>query len=237
MIGAKLFLVTRALTQILDVVLPTSCIFCESLGSHQCSSCEERYQPKPQWVERQNLVGLCATELTRGASTLLRAVKDQGRTALIYKMVQDVRHALDLPAANPMQKRLLDALRQADTLLVPIPTSASASLKRGFDVVGTLNRKISGQLGLQTHRGLRLVRQPEDQRRLGVQDRFANLHESMSYRSAGSIVRTVVLIDDVVTTGATLLEAARAVSAAGDIVAGFITFAQTRRLLDAKTKK
>jgi predicted amidophosphoribosyltransferase len=96
---------------------------------------------------------------------------------------------------------------------------------------------MSGQLGLQTHRGLRLVRQPKDQRRLGVQDRFSNLQEAMGYRSVDSISRTVVLVDDVVTTGATLLEAARAVHATGDIVAGFITFAQTRRVLDAKNLK
>ncbi len=235
--GDKLSLVTRALTQILDVVLPTSCIFCESLGSHQCAACEQRYQPTPQWVERQNLVGLCATDLTSGASILLRAAKDQGRTALIARMAHDVSHALDLAAANEEQERLLDALRQRDTHLVPIPISAEASLIRGFDVVSSLTRKMSGQLGLQTHRGLRLVRQPKDQRRLGVQDRFSNLQEAMGYRSVDSISRTVVLVDDVVTTGATLLEAARAVNATGDIVAGFITFAQTRRVLDAKNLK
>lgn len=81
------------------------------------------------------------------------------------------------------------------------------------------------------------MRQPEDQRRLGEQARFTNLHEAMSYRSASSVGSEVVLIDDVVTTGATLLEAARAVTSAGDVVVGFMTFAQTHREQDAKSEK
>jgi orotate phosphoribosyltransferase len=44
--------------------------------------------------------------------------------------------------------------------------------------------------------------------------------------------RRVILVDDVVTTGATLLEAARAVTSAGGEVVGFLTFSETLLKID-----
>jgi predicted amidophosphoribosyltransferase len=47
----------------------------------------------------------------------------------------------------------------------------------------------------------------------------------------------IILVDDVLTTGATLLEADRAIREAGGDVAGFCVFAETRLLQDAKNEK
>jgi predicted amidophosphoribosyltransferase len=44
--------------------------------------------------------------------------------------------------------------------------------------------------------------------------------------------KRIILVDDVVTTGATLLEAARAVASAGGVVVGFLTFAETLLKID-----
>jgi predicted amidophosphoribosyltransferase len=59
----------------------------------------------------------------------------------------------------------------------------------------------------------------------------------MRYRSAVASSVPVLLLDDVVTTGATLLEARRAIEAAGIPVVGFATFAETPSLRDAKEQK
>lgn len=152
-------------------------------------------------------------------------------------MAQEICLALEMPAENPTQQRLQDSLRKSQAVLVPVPVSDSAMRSRGFDVAGSIARKIAAQLNLRNHRGLSLVRQPEDQRRLGELARFSNLHEAMRYRCGGVAGREVVLVDDVVTTGATLLEAARAVASAGNVVVGFMTFAQTHREQDAKSEK
>ena len=71
------------------------------------------------------------------------------------------------------------------------------------------------------------MRRPRDQVRLGREDRFANVADGMAVRIplAG---RRVLLVDDVVTTGATLTEAARAVHAADGRVLGAATVASTR---------
>lgn len=77
---------------------------------------------------------------------------------------------------------------------------------------------------------LRYGRKVLDQSGLSVSDRELNLRGSMKsrYSLAG---REIVLVDDVCTTGATLLEAARACEQAGASVKFFCTFAETKRKL------
>ncbi len=78
-------------------------------------------------------------------------------------------------------------------------------------------------------RVLTTARVSRDQKALGVADRAEN--------RAGAFVatrrldgRTFVIVDDVLTTGATLADAARAIEAAGGLVAGAATLAFTPRL-------
>jgi predicted amidophosphoribosyltransferase len=73
--------------------------------------------------------------------------------------------------------------------------------------------------------GLRIVRRTRDQAGLGATERERNLRGSMRGRRllAG---RSVLIVDDVLTTGATLREAARAVTEAGGVVAGAAVLAR-----------
>jgi predicted amidophosphoribosyltransferase len=66
-----------------------------------------------------------------------------------------------------------------------------------------------------------------DQSGLSVAERAANLHGAL--RGTGPVTGPVVVVDDVVTTGATLVEAARALLAAGHPVVGAAVVAATSR--------
>ena len=86
---------------------------------------------------------------------------------------------------------------------------------------------------------LRSVRAPRDQAGLGAAERSANLDGSMRCPPGASTALlgrdgsgsgpAVVVVDDVLTTGATAREAQRALEAAGVPVAGVATVAATRR--------
>jgi predicted amidophosphoribosyltransferase len=69
-------------------------------------------------------------------------------------------------------------------------------------------------------------RKVEDQSRLDSNARRKNLEGSMLADSR-VFGRQVILFDDVVTTGSTILEAGRAVELAGGTVIGFLAFAET----------
>jgi predicted amidophosphoribosyltransferase len=80
-------------------------------------------------------------------------------------------------------------------------------------------------------RRLRVARRPGDQAGLDAVARAANVHRTLRARpgAARSDGGAWVVVDDVVTTGATLREAQRALEESGLVVAGAATVAATRR--------
>lgn len=96
-------------------------------------------------------------------------------------------------------------------LLVPVPTSGAAYRRRGYRVPELLIRRA----GHHSHRMLRPTRRTHDQRDLDRGQRARNVAGSMRVVGPQGAGRMVVIVDDVVTTGATIDEAARALRAAG----------------------
>ena len=226
----KIFRVARALAELIDAVLPTTCICCGTLGSHICRSCRASFEPSSFIVNRGGLSGVAVFELDEPIRQLIAAIKDSGRTAALGEVAE--------PMAEAIRAQLLADQSRTSPIprLVAMPTSKRSRRKRGFDLNRMLARRVSRLTGLALDTGLVLTRQPDDQRRLGQQDRQANLSHSMAYRSRDTPGR-FILVDDVVTTGSTLLEATRAIRDSGGEVLSFCVFAETRLLQDAKTEK
>lgn len=116
-------------------------------------------------------------------------------------------------------------------LLVPVPSSRATVAERGFDLTFQLARRVARglrPLGLDAAAG-RLLRLTagRDQVGLSVTDRAANRAHSM--RAVPGRPGAVLVLDDIVTSGATLTEASRALSAAGRDVLGAAVLAATPR--------
>jgi hypothetical protein len=82
--------------------------------------------------------------------------------------------------------------------------------------------------GIPILRALSYTRRVRDQRGLGVQERRSNLAGGLVATRAGG-GRAALIVDDVITTGATCEEAARALRSAGFLVVGAVAVAATRR--------
>ena len=173
--------------------------------------------------------------LDQSAHLLISAVKDHGRTGLLGEIADSMSSAvLDSAASGKVFDRLVEEKVSArDFCVMPIPSGRAALARRGFDPVSSLAKLVARRLGVTLHRGLRLVRETKDQRSLDVRERAANLCGAMRFISSGESCGNVLLLDDVVTTGATLLEGKRALEEAGIRALGFVTFAETRSYRDA----
>jgi predicted amidophosphoribosyltransferase len=88
-----------------------------------------------------------------------------------------------------------------------VPGRRRDVLDRGFDHAAVLARAVSLQLGLHRRNLLVRTRAPSDQTDLGRAERFANLEGAFRSRPVSG---RVVLVDDLVTTGATAGACARA---------------------------
>jgi predicted amidophosphoribosyltransferase len=123
--------------------------------------------------------------------------------------------------------------RTGTIVLVPIPSAASTVRRRGFDATASMARLAARRLRcrypVMVRSALTQARRVADQAGLGATARQENLAGAFRLRRPISAA-AAVLVDDLVTTGSSLTEAARALRAAGIIVLGAATVAATVRV-------
>ncbi|KAF2412195.1 phosphoribosyltransferase [Microbacterium sp. B35-04] len=223
----------EACADALALLLPVWCAGCDEPDIALCERCALALQPDVRRRVVEAPGG--AIEVWSGlafdgvAARVLRAIKEDGRTGLAA-------------ALAPTLAAVLDRAGAAGCLVVPMPTSRAAYRRRGFRVPELLLRRV----GRPGRRLLRYARRTADQRGLDRDGRHRNVGHSMvttTSRSApqggeitgdsghpgpGAALR-VVVVDDVVTTGASLAEAVRALRAAGVEVVAAVALAATPR--------
>ena len=201
----------RALgAEMLAFLLAAECPGCQRGGTLLCEACRMQLRPQPVGTRTPGGIPVRAALMYEGVPAwCIRRVKEDGMTLL----------------ARPLGLALRGLLaEQHPRLLVPVPTGRASFRRRGYRVPELLIRRA----GAEPHRLLRTVRTVGDQRGLGRAQRTRNVDGSMrALRGDGA--REVVIVDDVVTTGATVDEAARALSAAGYRVVGAVALAATPR--------
>ena len=210
-------------------LLPTECSGCGAVDRALCASCRLALAPAVHAVTRDDALIWAALTYAGPARHVIAAYKDGGRTDAAAALAAPLRAAIVAAlVAVPNLTEPNQPGSPRDIHLVTIPSSRLAWRVRGYHPVDALLRRA----GL--HSSPVLVQRAEalDQVGLGRAARASNKNNSLVARHPLDGV-SVILVDDIVTTGATLLEARRAVFAAGGIVVGLAALAETRRLLPA----
>lgn len=170
-----------------------------------------------------------ATRYEDPVRTMLILYKERGRA--------DLARPLGVALAGAVAEALGGVSAPRPVVLVPMPSTRGAVRRRGVDTTAHLARAAAKTLRAATGGPIRAVpalrhtRRVADQAGLDRAARAANLAGAL--RVAGRWRREVagadvVLVDDIVTSGATLAEAARAVRAGGATVVGAATVAAAR---------
>ncbi|MEJ1087434.1 phosphoribosyltransferase family protein, partial [Microbacterium sp. Mu-80] len=196
----------------LAFLLAASCPGCDRPGTLLCDECRLMLAPQPHRLTTPGGLAVDAALIYEGvAARSIRRLKEDGATIL----------------ARPLGAALGGVLADvaADAVIVPVPTSRSAFRRRGYRVPDLLVRRA----GRRGSRMLVPARRTGDQRELGRDARARNVAGSLRARASAEPGTRVVIVDDVVTTGATLDEAARALRAAGLHPVGAVALAATPR--------
>ncbi len=198
----------------LDLLLPTRCVLCDGGERELCEQCFTHSSGAPR-VEHLGDLKLCVSGANPEAVvSVLRRVKDHGQTRLCFHLARWMDPALSL--------MLTEAGITLDHVALVIPPSPARSWRhRGFHPTElTLRRTGARPLAV-----LRNARRRRDQRDLNAVERARNLLGA--FIVSGSVAGVpVILVDDVVTTGSTLLEAKRALESAGALVLGAVALAR-----------
>ncbi|MGW2662168.1 ComF family protein [Nocardia tengchongensis] len=199
--------------ELLDLILPRSCGGCGRTGTGWCADCADALSGPPIRIRPRADPGVPCWALTAYAGAPRRAVlavKEQCRRDLARPLGAGLARGLDL---------LRDSSRPL--VLIPAPSRGAAARRRGGDPVVRAADIAAGWLpGCRLVCVLRMSPGVRDSVGLGHRDRQQNLHGRI--RVAGTRPPSVlfpanaevVVIDDVLTTGATVSESVRALSAA-----------------------
>jgi len=203
------------LRSLLDLVLPERCAGCDAVGALVCRPCCGHLEGSPRAAAPDPVpVGLplvwTAGEYAGPVRRLLVAHKERGR--------HDLSPLLGAALARAVMAGLSGTA--GPVLLVPVPSRAVSSRARGYDHAGRLATqacRVLGRLGVAASVGpiLRLRGLVADQGGLDAAARARNLAGALVVVGPGVHPAQVVVVDDVMTTGSTLAEAARALRAAG----------------------
>ncbi len=210
-----------SLVEAASLLLPVACPGCGELGEPLCRACGSALAPAP------------AARTLRSGLVVHSALRFEGVPAGVLRELKRGRTDLARALAPAMRAALSAAVRDAErAVFVPVPTTRRSMRSRGYRVPELLARRA----GAPTVRLLRPAFAVSDQRALGRDERIRNAEGSMRAIRAGQGVAPVVVVDDVVTTGATCDEAARALRAAGYEVLGAAVAAATPRRADPRAE-
>lgn len=208
--------------------LPTQCAICRGWGSQRvCTTCIDAFVPEVPRCRRCGLrvpagTGIC------GACLVDPLPCDGVLAALDYghpwdRLVGQFKFHAALDLAGVFAQRLEQAWRRSGLprpqLLLPVPLAAPRLRERGYNQSWEIARRLARMLGCDADARLLLrIRDTDHQLAFPVERRAANVQSAFAVeprRLAELRGRSVTLVDDVMTTGATVAEIARTLRRAG----------------------
>ncbi len=210
--------------QILEFVFPARCVICSKPPRLLCQGCLPLSSPNT--FELDSTHGISSFDYQTELGKVLNGFKDRGLLQLSTRLAQVWLSDFERAVAE----------FGPDAILVP-PSSRANFRKRGYNPTELLVKKTlsisSANVKALSVETPKLIRQTKDQSSLNQPQRAANLSGAFCYQGKPS--RRVLLIDDVLTTGATLQEMLRAVHATGAEVAGICVLAQRTLVIDSQS--
>lgn len=196
-------------------------------GGAQCLRCA---LPMPEGYGGDGSCEECVGQRFSWGSARAATFYGGASRQLVLSLKHGDRPDLARPMATWMRRAAVDVLARAD-LAVPVPLHWTRRIKRRMNQSAELARRIAAEQGIDHGPGILLrTRATETQHGKNVEQRHRNVAGAFACRVSERVDgRRIVLIDDVMTTGATLNAAARVLRSSGAVSVDVLVFARVVR--------
>ncbi|MFA6423058.1 MAG: ComF family protein [Patescibacteria group bacterium] len=205
---------------LLDTIFPKNCFVCGEENDWFCEKCLEKLNIiKTQTCylcnrvsEKGKVCKKCKTKSNLSGVLISCHYGGATREAIIEMKYHDV-----FDIAKSLSKLLINTLEENDLknfTIIPIPLHPKKLRDRGYNQSALLAEEISKHFNWPINTSLKKIKYTGPQKELKARDRKNNLRGSFTWDSEDKI-SNVLLVDDVITTGATVEEVARILKLAG----------------------
>ncbi len=211
---------------ILETIAPITCVSCGKHGQHLCSICQSNLPIAKQFCivcGKISLLGIthnkCKIKKDPYGVLAIFEYKNPSITKLIirgkYYFIPDCYLTLGSALCEYLKQQHLEIYFK-NYILCPIPLSKARERWRGFNQSKIIAQVIADKLNLQIEPALVRTRWTKTQKNLKQAARQKNVSGCFALNNHVSVSgKSILLIDDVVTTGATLREATLSLKQAG----------------------
>jgi ComF family protein len=196
-------------------------------AEHFCTQCHTPFR-SAAGLDAGGRCGLCR----RGVIAFSGAFSFGAYEGSLARLIHLFKYQRITPLAGPLGGMLLRALPRGERfdVLTPMPLHWTRRLARGFNQAELLARQVARGTGLPVERLLRRLRATGSQAGLTNAGRRANVNGAFGVLHPERVKdRRILLVDDVLTTGATANACARELRAAGAARVSILTLARTDR--------
>ena len=218
----------------LDFFFPPSCGGCGKLGTRWCADCQQKMVAVPLPIcdvcgEPQKKEGVCnKCTHSRPAFYMLRSCfvyMEPVRSALIKIKYHRELGLGEILAMNAAQ--YLDTLGWKADVILPIPLSEQRIAERGYNQVNLIAHPLARIIKCKyVPAALRRIKHTHSQVGLNVEERRQNVFGAFQANAQLVKGKTIILMDDVATTGSTLEAASKALMESGASKVYALTFAR-----------
>lgn len=226
------------LWKIADWVYPPVCAGCSSIGQRFCPKClsEVEVLHSSYCLSCGNPIS-ASKRLCPDCANRHLICNDMASWAVfegkLRTAIHDMKYKNDLGLGDYFSTFLIDLLRERKwevDIVLPVPISKPRKKDRGYNQSELLSLPVASFFNLpHSNSALQRIKATESQIRLGASERFLNMEGAFYGNPATLKGKRVLVIDDIITTGATMEQCAKALFTAGAEKVYGLSIAKTRR--------
>jgi ComF family protein len=209
--------VTNRLNKLLDFFLPRFCFSCNSkLNNDQiilCNTCSGEIHQADQIRLQHEFIRKFADEnIISGFTSAFVFEKDKALQHLIHALKYNENFRIGIYLGKKVAQLCKDTIMQWNAdYLIPIPLHHLKKAERGYNQSFYIAKGIGSVLKIKiNHNSIKRIRYTGTQTELSLTERRDNIKDAFKIINAKSIKsKNIILVDDVITTGATILECSK----------------------------